>query len=202
MDVKQPITLYFDTETTGVPDSYVAHPKYWPRIVQIAWVVSNSDGRIFEQASMIVKPEGFVIPDKSIEIHGITNEKATAEGRELKDVMTAFGKAWRRAEVMCCHNVSFDLPIVMGESYRLWGQMPFSSKPHICTMKQTGKIVQARKENGHLKSWPSLADLCAYCGVTNTKAHDALGDVLATWECHQYLINQGHVLHGQLVQQK
>ena len=57
MDVKQPITLYFDTETTGVPDSYVAHPKYWPRIVQIAWVVSNSDGRIFEQASMIVKPE-------------------------------------------------------------------------------------------------------------------------------------------------
>ena len=198
---KLPITIYFDTETTGIPSDYMAHPKEWPRIVQIAWLVANSEGRIFERASMMVKPEGFEIPSQSTKVHGITTEKAIAEGKDLKEVMTYFGKAWRSAELMCCHNVSYDLPIVMGESYRLWGKMPFSQKKHICTMRQTGKIVKAPNKNGNgIKNWPSLADLCAFCGVVNNKAHDAMGDVLATFECHQFLINNGYELHPQILE--
>jgi DNA polymerase III epsilon subunit-like protein len=199
--MNQPTTLYFDTETTGRPSSYTAHPKDWPRLVQIAWVRSNSEGRIFEKCSLLVQPDGFIIPEQATEIHGITTEQATKEGVPLLEAMTLFGKSWRASDVMCCHNVHFDLSIVQGESYRIWGKMPFSTKPHICTMKQTTGIVKAPKKDGKKGvKFPSLDELCQFCGVVNEKAHDALGDVLATWACHQYLIHNNHVLHGQSVE--
>ena len=60
--------LFFDTETTGVPKNYKAPPSdllNWPRVVQLAWVVTDEQGRELKATNHIIRPDGFVIPEGS-----------------------------------------------------------------------------------------------------------------------------------------
>ena len=80
--------LIFDTETTGLPQNYKAPLTdfdNWPRLVQIAWQLHEPNGKLVAAKNLIVKPEGFTIPYNSAQIHGITTERALAEGHDLKE---------------------------------------------------------------------------------------------------------------------
>ena len=189
---KQVRTIYFDTETTGILNKKKS-PDEWPRIVLLAWIVSNEEGLIFEQANFIVKPEGFIIPQAAIDIHGITNEIAKKSPWTIKEVLLKFYNAWKDCGLMVCHNVDYDVPIVDGEAYRLskTNAMPFHKKPSFCTMKQTADVVKLKKSNGNSNKWPKLLELCDFCKVKNEKEHEAGGDVMATYLCYQELIHRG-----------
>ena len=80
--------LFFDTETTGVPKNYKAPSsdlENWScRLVQLSWIVKNDKQEELSRGNFIVKPDGFEIPTEASDIHGITTEKALAEGLELK----------------------------------------------------------------------------------------------------------------------
>jgi len=59
------------------------------RIVQIGYICFNDfdyDYEVTEEniSSIMIKPDGFIIPDDSIAIHKITNERANGEGIEIK----------------------------------------------------------------------------------------------------------------------
>ena len=57
--------LFFDTETTGIPRNYkasVSDLKNWPRLVQIAWLLSEEDGNEVSSAEYIVKSKGVWFP--------------------------------------------------------------------------------------------------------------------------------------------
>jgi DNA polymerase-3 subunit epsilon len=85
------IYLFFDTETTGLPQDWkapVSDTNNWPRIVQIAWVLSSQDDGQLESKDFIIKPEGFTIPKESSDVHGISTEQAYEEGKDLLDVLT------------------------------------------------------------------------------------------------------------------
>ena len=84
--------LIFDTETTGVPSSYGAHHtdlEAWStaRLVQIAWQLHASNGSLISAENIIVRPEGFEIPYASQRIHGISTERALAEGVSLQEAL-------------------------------------------------------------------------------------------------------------------
>ena len=67
----------FDCETTGLPPKgakWDVDFAEFPNIVQLAWAVNE------KERSFIIKPEGWKIPEASIEVHGITAERANAEG--------------------------------------------------------------------------------------------------------------------------
>ena len=60
--------LFFDTETTGLPKLWqapVTDTDNWPRLVQIAWVLSDTAGKELAKQESIIKPEDFLIPEKS-----------------------------------------------------------------------------------------------------------------------------------------
>lgn len=101
--------LFFDTETTGLPDyrspSNAAHQ---PHLVQLAHILCEDDGTEVEQANVIIRPDGWVIPDEVAAIHGITTEIALEKGIPMADAMGAFLTARRRADLRVAHNVSFD----------------------------------------------------------------------------------------------
>ena len=68
--------LFFDTETTGLPKRYNAPMDdldNWPRLVQVAWILFDEEGKEIVSNSYIVRPEGFIIPKESSLIHGITH---------------------------------------------------------------------------------------------------------------------------------
>src|SRR6218665_583536 len=113
--------LIFDTETTGLPRNYNAPLTdfdNWPRMVQIAWQLHDEQGRLLQHDSIIVKPEGYTIPFATIQIHGITNERANEEGQELAGTLHKFLDAVSQSQYLCGHNIEFDINIVGAEILR------------------------------------------------------------------------------------
>ncbi|MCK4524949.1 MAG: 3'-5' exonuclease, partial [Candidatus Andersenbacteria bacterium] len=113
--------LFFDTETTGLPkrwDAPVSDLDNWPRLVQIAWVYYNGNGKEIFSKSVIIKPEGFDIPADSAKIHGITTEIAKKKGEALNKILSEFLDAMNKSKFLIAHNMSFDEKIIEAEFLR------------------------------------------------------------------------------------
>src|SRR5262245_6181004 len=107
--------LIFDTETTGVPHNKTApitDLDNWPRVVQIAWQLHDKKGALISQHNYIVKPEGFDIPFKAEQVHGISTRRANEEGRPLAEVLGIFLKDVDSTSVLIGHNIEFDVNIL------------------------------------------------------------------------------------------
>ena len=85
--------LIYDTETTGLPRDWnapISDADNWPRLVQLAWQLHDKQGRLLSRGNFIVAPEGFTIPFNSTKIHGITTDRALADGVPLEKVLADF----------------------------------------------------------------------------------------------------------------
>ena len=87
--------------------------------------------------------------------------------------------------LIVCHNATFDVT-----------RLPFlCDRMTFCTMKTNTNIMQLPfKGNRRGNKAPKLEEACEYYGVENQEAHDALGDVLATKEILEKMMdNAGYV---------
>lgn len=174
--------LLFDTETTGLPKSRKSArqgPNNWPHLVSIAWILLDDD-RVVEEKYRIVKPKGWTIPEDSTKIHGITNEKANAEGVSLDSVIQEFLAI--QADCLVAHNLEFDLNVL--ENAILWDlQMnppTYSFKLFYCTMETTRDYCRLpSKFNPRSYKPPKLSELYTFVTkkppVTN-ELHNSLYD--------------------------
>lgn len=181
----EPVYLFFDTETTGLPRSWqapVTDLDNWPRLVQLAYMAFDRDGGLIASCDCIIKPQGFTIPAEAARIHGITTERALKEGRELAEVLREFKALLDRAQYLVAHNISFDEKIVGAELLR--NNMPdiSSSKHKICTMHCTTEYCALPGPRGY--KWPKLAELHQKLFRADFEgAHNAASDVAATAKC-------------------
>lgn len=184
--------LLYDTETTGLPLSYTAplsNFANWPRIVQIAYILFDGDGNRLASNSATIKPEGFTIPERAASVHGITTEKALAEGRALLPVLQSMHKLRAEADTIVGHNIVFDENILGAEFFR--ASLPIVSKPFICTMKAGMGVCKLPGACGQFK-WPKLVQLhhkifsCDFEG-----AHGAQADIEATAKCFWEMVKMG-----------
>ncbi len=187
------ITL-FDTETTGLPKNYkatVTDLKNWPRMIQIAWLSYDYNQKMIDEKCFIIKPVGFKIPTEASDIHGITNEMALKEGRDLKEVLTIFAEVLSRTEILVAHNISFDEKIVGAEFLRKKIQNELSSVKKICTKESSTDYCQIPGNFGKYK-WPNLTELHTKLFKKEfEEAHHALGDVKACANCFFELKKRG-----------
>jgi len=187
--------LIFDIESTGLPKEEkdpFHYPEYWPRMVQIAWVLTDGE-TVRVRENHYVKPEGFVIPQSAIEVHGITNEKAQSEGKPIMDVLSVFSESVALADVLVGHNVSFDRSIVTSEFARAKQNAPILKLPYHCTMKGSTEVCKLPPKGGRRGyKWPSLSELHHHLFESDFEdAHDALADVDACMRCYLELRKQG-----------
>lgn len=186
--------LFLDTETTGLPSRWNAPYNEWPRMVSLAYMLCEQDGKVIDQMELIIKPDGYTIPKEASDIHGITQIIAEQQGNDLQMVLIKLLTLVEIADLIVFHNQSFDVGIITGEQMRMgFGKSEYisSQKPKIfCTKEQSTSICKIPGSRGGYKC-PSLAELCAFCGVENKGAHNAMNDVEATKECYFYLANQG-----------
>ena len=178
--------LVFDTETTGLPKNYQAPLDdflNWPRIVQIAWSLYDSDGHHWETSNYIIRPDNFVIPPESTKIHRITQARALEEGRPLREALNAFLRDAANAEHLVAHNIDFDEKIIGAELAREKMVNPFGQARKLDTMKLAVDFCRLDNGRGGYK-WPSLTELYS-CLFNNSfpEAHDAVFDVRACAEC-------------------
>lgn len=78
---------FFDCETTGVPAKglkWDADFNQFPHVVQLAWAFGD------KERSFIIKPDNYEIPPETTAIHGITTERAIAEGVPFAEVIDEF----------------------------------------------------------------------------------------------------------------
>jgi len=181
--------LFFDTETTGLPKNYNAPASSddnFPRMVQLAFIITDDEGNILKKRNYIVKPEGFEIPTQASDIHGITTKIALKKGIDLEDVLVLLVSNAGLCDCFVAHNISFDEKIVDSEFLRC--KIPYSfceKKNKICTMKSTVDFCSIPSTNGFSGfKWAKLQELHEKLfGEKFDDAHNALADVEATVKC-------------------
>ena len=185
--------LFFDTETTGLPKNWkapVSDTNNWPRIVQIAWILSSKEKGRIESNDYIIKPEGYEIPIESSRIHGITTQKAYAEGIDLIEALKKFNLALQKSSCLVAHNMSFDEKVLGAEFLRKGIENDFFEKNRLCTMEKSTQYCKLPGRYGY--KWPSLSELHNILfGKDFEDAHNAAGDINATENCFWKLRDLG-----------
>lgn len=177
--------LIFDTETTGIPHNKTApltDLDNWPRLVQLAWQLHNNKGHLLSQHNYIIKPEGFDIPFKAEQVHGISTRRAEQEGHPIAEVLKAFAHDLETTQVLIGHNIVFDINII-GAEYLRQSIDPASLMkfPRIDTGVSSTAFCQLAGGQGGKLKMPRLGELYEILfGEELRDAHDAAYDVDAT----------------------
>ena len=154
--------LAFDLETTS------ANPEE-ARIVTSALV--RIDGRDVQKIEHLADP-GIEIPQEATNVHGITTEKARAEGRPheevLKDTVEAIKAAWEDGLTLIVYNAAFDLTVLRS----LTGDFTVTGPVY-------DPYVIDRVSDKWRKGKRTLGAVCEHYGVELGNAHEATADALA-----------------------
>ena len=154
--------LSFDLETTSV------NPKE-ARIVTSALV--RIDGRDVDAREMLAAP-GVPIPEEAAVVHGITTEKAQAEGRPhdevLAETVSAIKQAWADGLTLIVYNAQYDLSVLRA----LTGDFTVDGPVF-------DPFVIDRVMDKFRKGKRTLTDVSAHYGVEIGNAHEATADALA-----------------------
>lgn len=191
--------LFFDTETTGIPErscNWDTDFEQYPHVVQMAWLHGC------KVETHIIRPDGWEIPQGTVDVHGITTEYALEHGEPFASVVDMFIQDCHDAGLICGHNIHFDTSIIKANILRELGREYYDANDvenalykgkRIDTMRPTMKWVDARMANGRLK-FPNLSELYSRCFPGESfPAHDALEDVKAVAKCLPVIVELGLV---------
>ena len=177
--------LIFDTETTGLPKNWKAplsDSENWPRCIQIAWQIHDSEGLIVSHEDYLIRPDGFTIPFDSEKVHGISTALAEDQGLPLLEVLDKFKLALNKVSYVVGHNISFDRNIVGAEFLRsnLADELEDKSLVDTCT-QETANLCQLPGGRGGKFKYPTLSELYHFLFKQSFhEAHNATADVEAT----------------------
>lgn len=165
----------FDLETTGTEPLEA-------RIVTAAVVAVGPDGEPARRHAWLADP-GIRIPAQASAIHGISSERATAEGRPVREVADEIAGTlvdyWRRGVPVVAYNAAFDLTLLTAELRR--HGLPSLSDRLDCA--PIGPVVDPytidRAVDRYRKGKRTLEAVCLEYGVVHGGAHDAAADALA-----------------------
>lgn len=194
------VKLFIDTETTGLPlndNLPYTDLKNWPYLVQVALIIEDDNYGILAKRNIILKPDGYSIPESATKIHGISNERAVKNGEDRDKVISFLDLALYKSDIIIGHNVSFDLNVIKSEIIRIKGieNALFEKKKHIVidTMKMGSNICKIPYLSFHTRlsmpnKYPKLDEL--YYKLFNkhfNNQHDAMADVQAAYDCYYEL---------------
>lgn len=184
--------IFFDTETTGLPKNYNAPAtdvENWPRIVELSWSVCTEQGMTIKQQSLVIRPEGFEIPEASAAIHGISQERAMSEGVELRTALQQFVNDVEGCKALVAHNLNYDVNVISCELFRMFG-ITLQEKEMVCTMKAATEFCAIPSKRGF--KFPTLQELhTKLFGVKFDHAHSASADTEAAQRCYFALVENG-----------
>ncbi len=185
------LAVGFDLETTGV-DTNTA------RIVTASVVLLDAEGKIVNQREWLVDP-GVEIPEAATAVHGVSTEKARAEGipaaQAVREILGLLSFASEQAPLIA-FNASYDFSVLYSEALR-YDMPPFIPgnviDPFIID-KQVDKFRKGKR---------TLAAACEHYGVVLENAHTSFADAVACVavgralaELYPQLQADPQVLHG------
>ncbi|MEU7060625.1 3'-5' exonuclease [Streptomyces sp. NPDC046197] len=168
------LLIGFDLETTGT-DPHSA------RIVTAA-VIEVRGGEPGGRREWLADP-GVEIPPDAVAVHGISNERAAAEGRPADRVADAIADVlvgyWRSGVPVVAYNAAFDLTLLSAE-LRRYGLPSLRDR---LGGPEPGPVVDPytidRWADRYRRGKRTLEAVCTEYGVVLDAAHDASADALA-----------------------
>ncbi|MFI5686606.1 3'-5' exonuclease [Streptomyces sp. NPDC051636] len=168
------LLIGFDLETTGTDPREA-------RIVTGA-VIEVRAGQPIGRREWLADP-GVQIPADAVAVHGISNERAAAEGAPADRVADAIASVlaayWKTGVPVVAYNAAFDLTLLSAElrryglpslSDRLGGLDPAPVIDPYTIDRQVDRYRRGKR---------NLEAVCAEYGVVLDSAHDATADALA-----------------------
>lgn len=173
-----------DTETTGLPIwGEPSEGENQPHIVQLAALLIDPASReVMQELDVIIRPDGWVIPDEVAAIHGITTERAMDEGIPEQEAVEQYLELWRQAELRVGHNISFDDRILRIALKRYFDEElceQYKNAEKFCTGHKSKGILQIPAKN---RRWgphkmPTLQEAYKhFTGEDLEGAHSAMAD--------------------------
>ncbi len=184
------LAIAYDTETTGLPDwNQPSEAPQQPHLVQLAAHLFDLDTRaILQSMDVIIRPNGWVIPDEVSAVHGITTEHALDVGVPESLAVGMFMELWS-GRLRIAHNEQFDARILRialmryesADSANQWkaGRAECTARlsTSICALPPTEKM-RAVGRNHH--KTPNLGEAYRhFTGKELEDAHTAIADVNA-----------------------
>jgi DNA polymerase-3 subunit epsilon len=158
----------FDLETTG-RNSRAA------RIVTASIVVLGPGGEIEAEHEWLADP-GVEIPAEASQIHGITTEKARAEGRPAAEVVAEVAAVLQSlfdaGTPVVAFNASYDFTVMAAECAR-------HGIPQLSRFPVLDPYVINKQVERFRRGKRTLGSLCEQYGVILTDAHSSGADALA-----------------------
>lgn len=182
-------TLYFDTETSGLPNDSPDLTKQ-PHIVQLAAILVDPDGNELHSINTIIAPTDWTIDLGASNVHGITTERAKEVGIPGVIAFGFFSNLCRKASTIVAHNIAFDSTLMSLEFKRLSKDAIHLAPTQFCTMKATTNICKIPGRFPGQYKWPKLEEAHRFFFNEDfDNAHDALADVRACMRIHQHLLS-------------
>lgn len=194
------IRLFIDTETTGLPlnaNLPFTELGNWPYLVQVALIIEDDNYGVLARRNIILKPNGYTIPESSTKVHGISNESAVKNGEDRDKIISFLDFVLYKSDIIIGHNVEFDLNVIKSEIIRIkgMGNALFEKKKHsiIDTMKMGMNICKIPNLSFNTRmsqpyKYPKLDEL--YYKLFNKhfdNQHDSMADIQATHDCYYEL---------------
>lgn len=182
--------IFFDTETTGLPDFKApSEAKHQPHIVQLGACLVDLDTRkTISTLDVIIKPEGWTIPQEVSAIHGITTELAMDVGIP-ESLAVEMLLEMVKGRIRIAHNEQFDARIIRIAAKRFFSEETceeWKNGSAQCTAVLSSPILQLPPTERMIKAGfrkhktPNLTEAYRFfTGRELVNAHSALADVEA-----------------------
>lgn len=156
-----PSFAVIDVETTGLS------PAHQHRIVEVAVVLVDENGRVVHEWDTLVNPRRDV---GATDVHGLS----AAELYDAPSFEEIAGelKSLLEGYVPVAHNWPFEVNFLAAEFARLGVGIPLDRESGLCTMRMAGHYLPI--------GCRSLAACCEFIGYPLRHAHEALADATAT----------------------
>lgn len=158
----------FDLETTG-------RNARAARVVTASIVVLGSDGRVESAHEWLADP-GIEIPDEAAQVHGVTTERARAEGRPAGEVVAEVAGVLQElfdgGVPVVAFNAVYDFTVMAAECAR-------HGLPQLTRFPVLDPYVINKQVERYRKGKRTLSALCEQYGVVLEDAHTSAADALA-----------------------
>ena len=176
----------FDTETTGFWDFKApSEDPRQPRLVQLGAILCTDDFRRVGHIDVVVKPDGFEIPESATKVHGITTNDALKFGVSRITTLAMFAQFTAISHTIMGWNCDYDSRVMGSEFLRCnLPKSPFSEKHKWRDLMKectpVCKMPPTRPGQTEYK-WPKLEEAHEFFFKTKmVGAHSALNDCFGT----------------------
>ena len=216
--------LFIDLETIGISiinkekNTNIKQEEKYPdyrknefydeaRIVQFGWIYLEDFDYTYDIKpenilTQIVKPDGFIIPEESIQIHKITNEISNEKGQSIKKCIKKFKNIFNEVDYIIGYNIYFDINVLLNELNRCGMKNSIKKIKNLIINNKLLCIGElASQYKGYKSGMPKQTKIYAeLIGKNLENAHNAQYDICGTIEL-MYWFNTNKKIFGNVIEE-